>query len=296
LLLDFFFLSLPLRAIPVKGKCIKEKTIFSLVSFTFYYLYKSMGIIYKTTCLLNNKIYIGQSSYNVNSYFGSGNLILKAVKKYGKENFKKEILEEGDFTQEELDNLEIKYIQEYNSRDLNIGYNIKKGGYKLTLEDRGKISEANKGKAISEEAKKKISEANKGRIVSEETKLKLTQKLIGNKRMLGKKHSKETKEKIRQASKNKTMSEETKNKLSESLKGRTLSEEHRKKSIVPCYKNAILNQRKILVNNVESNQCITFNSLKECMLHFKIKGTSQLIHCLKYEKLYKKIYKLNYIN
>jgi group I intron endonuclease len=257
---------------------------------------KSMGIIYKTTCLVNNKIYIGQSSYNVNSYFGSGNLILKAVKKYGKENFKKEILEEGDFTQEELDTLEIKYIQEYNSRDLNIGYNIKKGGYKLTLEDRGKISNSNKGRIISGETKKKLSESHKGKTLSEETKLKISQKLIGNKRMLGKKHSQETKEKIGQASKNRTMSEETKKKLSESLKGRTLSEEHRKKSIVPCYKNAILNQRKILVNNVENNESIVFNSLKECMLDFKIKGTSQLIHCLKYEKLYKKIYKLSYLS
>ena len=114
--------------------------------------------------------------------------------------------------------------------------------------------------------------------------------------MLGKKHSQETKEKIAEASRRQIMSEETKKKLSESLKGRTLSEEHRKKSIVPCYKNAILNQRKILVNNVETNEIMQFNSLKECMVHFKIKGTSQLIHCLKYEKLYKKIYKLSYLS
>jgi len=46
-------------------------------------------IIYKITNLLNNKIYIGQYSRNIfKKYWGSGILIIKAIKKYGWEIFK----------------------------------------------------------------------------------------------------------------------------------------------------------------------------------------------------------------
>lgn len=55
-----------------------------------------MSIIYRTTCLINQKIYIGQSKYNKTEYLGSGKLILKVIKKYGKDSFIKEILIEGD--------------------------------------------------------------------------------------------------------------------------------------------------------------------------------------------------------
>ena len=50
-------------------------------------------IIYKTTNLINGKIYIGQDSKNDPKYIGSGYLLIKSIKKYGKNNFKKEILE-----------------------------------------------------------------------------------------------------------------------------------------------------------------------------------------------------------
>ena len=49
--------------------------------------------VYLTTNLINNKKYIGQHYGEINdSYLGSGHIILDAIKKYGKENFKKEIL------------------------------------------------------------------------------------------------------------------------------------------------------------------------------------------------------------
>ena len=45
-------------------------------------------IIYKTTCTVNNKIYIGQhKTDNIDDgYIGSGKLITSAIKKYGKKN------------------------------------------------------------------------------------------------------------------------------------------------------------------------------------------------------------------
>lgn len=51
-------------------------------------------IIYKTTNLINNKIYVGMhSTDNLNDgYLGSGWILKQAIKKYSKENFKREVL------------------------------------------------------------------------------------------------------------------------------------------------------------------------------------------------------------
>jgi hypothetical protein len=42
-----------------------------------------MGIIYLTKNLINNKIYVGQSKYNNDTYLGSGvtNMVMKIFKK-----------------------------------------------------------------------------------------------------------------------------------------------------------------------------------------------------------------------
>lgn len=84
--------------------------------------------IYKIKNKINNKIYIGQSTKNANeskTYFGSGILIEKAIKKYGIENFEKTILLEcSDKT--ELNEKEKYYILKYKSNI--IGYNISDGG------------------------------------------------------------------------------------------------------------------------------------------------------------------------
>lgn len=83
--------------------------------------------IYKITNLLNNKVYIGKDTKSNKNYYGSGVLIKRAIKKHGLENFKKEILEECE-TNEELCTKEKYWINHYNSTNLNLGYNISKGG------------------------------------------------------------------------------------------------------------------------------------------------------------------------
>jgi hypothetical protein len=44
-------------------------------------------IIYKTTNIINGKYYVGKDINNSESYLGSGVLLKRAIKKYGKENF-----------------------------------------------------------------------------------------------------------------------------------------------------------------------------------------------------------------
>jgi hypothetical protein len=84
--------------------------------------------IYKVTNKVNGKIYIGLSTKKNNpSYFGSGKLINKAIKKYGLSNFEKEILEECT-NSNELAKAEIKWIEFHDSCNPSIGYNISPGG------------------------------------------------------------------------------------------------------------------------------------------------------------------------
>jgi len=85
-------------------------------------------IIYKTTNLIDNKIYIGKDVKNKPSYLGSGKLLKLAIKKYGKHNFSKIILEDNIWDKDILSNREIYWINYYNSTDRNIGYNLTLGG------------------------------------------------------------------------------------------------------------------------------------------------------------------------
>lgn len=102
------------------------------------------GVIYKTTNLINGKIYIGQYSGNNKNYLGSGKVLKRAIEKYGRDNFVREILEECDSIL--LDERETYWIQKLNSFDKKIGYN---------MTDTGRASF--KGKQHSEETKKILS-------------------------------------------------------------------------------------------------------------------------------------------
>jgi len=87
------------------------------------------GYIYKTTNLVNGKIYIGQKKSKTFlglDYLGSGKYLWCAIHRYGKDNFIVEFLDSCD-TKESLDLLEKYYIKKYNSTDSSIGYNIANG-------------------------------------------------------------------------------------------------------------------------------------------------------------------------
>lgn len=87
-----------------------------------------MFYIYLTTNLVNGKKYIGQHKGELNdSYLGSSLHLLNAINKYGKENFKKEILEICN-SKEELDEREKYYIALYNAVEDENYYNRSEGG------------------------------------------------------------------------------------------------------------------------------------------------------------------------
>jgi len=84
--------------------------------------------VYLTTNLVNNKKYVGEHCSNDlnDSYLGSGIAVKKAIKKYGKRNFQREILEIFE-TKEEAFKAQEKYIQFYNTLSP-FGYNFSPTG------------------------------------------------------------------------------------------------------------------------------------------------------------------------
>lgn len=209
------------------------------------------GYIYKTTNLINGKIYIGQhkSTKFDTTYYGSGVVILNAISKYGKNNFKCELIEWCE-TQSKTNSRERYWIKFYNSRNRLIGYNVTEGGegvrgFHLSEESRKKISVSKIGVTpnrdyhdISNETKQKISStlkeyykshdnARKGVHLSEETKQKLRNA------NLGKTYSQEVRNKHKRPAWNKDipMSEEAKQHLREVNTGKksNMSVEARKK-------------------------------------------------------------------
>lgn len=85
------------------------------------------GIIYKTTNVANGMWYIGKDEKNNPNYLGSGVYLSRAIAKYGKDNFTKEIIDRAN-TSAELSLLESKYITQYNATADTMSYNIAAGG------------------------------------------------------------------------------------------------------------------------------------------------------------------------
>lgn len=83
-------------------------------------------VIYKTTNLINGKYYIGKDAKNSKNYLGSGTHLKNAIRKYGKCNFKKEILCYcSDLV--DLNKKEIEYITQEIINDV-MSYNLALGG------------------------------------------------------------------------------------------------------------------------------------------------------------------------
>lgn len=170
----------------------------------FYYLYEIKNLV-------NSKIYIGvhQSSFLNDNYMGSGKVIKLAIKKYGKEKFKKTVLCFFE-TREEMFEVEKLIIDEKFISRLDT-YNVKIGG-------EGGFDYINKnslglrtGAVWTDKSRKIMSDIKRGKSTITENGRKLLSKNNGMK-------SEEAKTKIRNSLKNKSKSEEHKRKISEAIK------------------------------------------------------------------------------
>lgn len=111
---------------------------------------KKQYLIYKTTNLLNKKFYIGKHITNNidDGYLGSGKLLQKAIEKYGKNNFKKEILFIFD-NELEMNKKEIELLTEEKI------YPNNKKSYNLNLGGEGSFEYINKNNLSNTEKLKK---------------------------------------------------------------------------------------------------------------------------------------------
>lgn len=160
--------------------------------------------------MINGKFYIGQhrTKYLKDGYLGSGNVLKRAIDKYGRENFKRIILEYCS-SAKELDEAEKRWVTMELVNDHNC-YNMKTGGEQYCewgRKSREKLSIAKTGTKLTEETKKKLriiaTEKNpfKGKHHTDDTKSILRERCanFGDKNgFYGKKHSQQTKNKISQ--------------------------------------------------------------------------------------------------
>ena len=159
-----------------------------------------VGRIYLITNLINNKKYVGITTRTLKNRWSEhcyptksrpGRLLSKAIKKYGKENFKVELIEElHNISGEILLSKETFYIEKYNTFvDNGFGYNL--------------IKESTQKFIYSELTREKMSKSKKGnknnfygKLHTTKSKRLMSKSHKGNKSHLGKPHSKETKGKL----------------------------------------------------------------------------------------------------
>ncbi len=177
------------------------------------------GIIYKATCLVDGKCYVGMTTKGLEHRKKAH--LLKAARKdgeyfhlalnaHGPENFTWEVIEQHP-TVKATQIAEIEAIKKFKSFHLDGGYNLTRGG------------EGSFGWIPSEEFRRKAGERQKGTVRSEEYKIKMRAATKGIV------HSLEHNQKVSLAMRGKPKSEEQKRKQSIAMTGRIASPETRKK-------------------------------------------------------------------
>lgn len=177
------------------------------------------GIVYKITCLINNKIYIGKTTRSIQERFREHlysadsdrsyiSYLYNAINKYGSQNFIIEEIEQCT-SEAQLNEREIHWISTLHSQDSSIGYNIQNGGEGGNIRSKEWQPSAKQLAALeygrhlpaSEKQKQQLSKRRKNIVVTNETR-----------------------EKLRKASTGRIMTSQTRKKLSDSHKGLKMPE------------------------------------------------------------------------
>jgi len=171
-------------------------------------------IVYKITNIINGKSYIGQTVKILESRFKRHMSLInkrhhkklpfyRALKKYGEENFDKQILRVCK-CKEEMDIWEKIYISKFKTTNRKFGYNMHKGGRGGdTFTNNPNKEEIRKKRSIALKGKykmpkklkdilKKVHTGNqyfKGQKHTKETSIKMSKAQMGNQKWLGKKHT-----------------------------------------------------------------------------------------------------------
>lgn len=172
---------------------------------------KKHYLVYKTTNDLNGMYYIGKhATTNPNdSYLGSGVYLTRAIEKYGKEHFHREILFDFD-TEAEMDAKERELVDESVVKD-EMCYNLMLGG-------EGGDTWTGTGRRHSDETRKRLSEISKQKWECDEYRNKVLTRIREVQEYKRKYCLEELKEMYRKISE----------KTSKSQKGKSISQEHRK--------------------------------------------------------------------
>ena len=238
------------------------------------------GFVYITTNLINGKRYVGRCKMETTRpnawkyYLGSGHVLKEAIKKYGKENFLKNIISFA-YSDEELNKQEIETIKFLNAvKDENY-YNISDGLYCNPWE--------NKTEEEQKEIREKIKNKSRKNVLSSEEYQKyiedLREKMSGeNNPFYGKHHTEETKRIISEkATLRQKDRENAKPWLGitgerHPLYGRHLSEEARKKMSEAAkkkFENGFVHGRSQGITIYYKDYNYKFSTMKECFQFLK---------------------------
>lgn len=204
----------------------------------------------------SGKMYVGitklkpENRWNNGDGYQSQPKFFNAIKKYGWDNFKHEVLLKG-LTREQAEYAEKLFIRYWDS--IAKGYNIEGGGIRhkeVSKETRLKMSNSHMGKNNfmygkhhTEKTKQKISKANKGKNIGK------------NNPNYGKKHTKETRNKISKANKGKIIPKDVKDKISASLGKEVAMIDKKEMKIISIYKSTREAERMTGIPHTNIGEC-----------------------------------------